>query len=342
MRNKSPLRILLVVFLCSLSAQAETHFGIQRRLRVIGAETGRSYTISGSDGYSLKVVEQGAHQTKIHLFDRAGKKRPGAFKIANSQLEAVLGTTIQAALAQAKDGPKIECQNCDLDKSNDRSDETTEPVRAQCDLYDKFRSNGVPQAPLKQAMSFYFRNKTKFARNERYISIADYSQHSSRNRFYLLDMQTGQTIATQVSHGGGDGRGDPNHDGYLDRCTHPNGSRKNMTRAGFFRMSGFYKSSKDWPAVSGRNNGLRMEGLSTPNRNALSDAVVMHEAHYNRSGAVMGRSWGCPAFVPGKGASVMRKISGGSLFYSYTPACANDMRQVLEQVPGWQNYCSTK
>lgn len=349
MTTKTPIvAVLLAIFTLSASA---AQFPITKSISVRGAETGRSYNLVAFDGLSLQVVNQGENETKIHLFDFDGKKRPGAFHISNRDLEVVLGRSFQHGLRTAAEGPQRPCATCGV--SAPPSDETLEPgrlpalpaaqaVRGRCDMYDKFRSNGVPAAPLKQALFYYEQNRSKFGSNPRYISIADYSQHSARNRFYLLDMETGQTVATQVSHGGGDGAGDPNHDGYLDRCQHPNGSRRNMTRVGFFKTNGLYASKKGWPRIAGRANGMNMIGLSGPNARAMGDGVVMHEAHYNRSGATLGRSWGCPAFIPGKGGPIMRKITGGSLFYAYAPVCASDMRQVLSQVQGWENYCSTK
>ena len=49
---------------------------------------------------------------------------------------------------------------------------------------------------------------------------------------------------------------------------------------------------------------MRLIGLSPGvNSSAFSDGYVMHEAKYNAGGnAIMGRSNGCPAFVPGHGA----------------------------------------
>lgn len=338
MIKASSLLVVAILSILAMAVSANSQFSIRLRVNVIGAETGRTYKLNSADGYKLEIVNEGKKWTTIHLYDKNGRKRPGAFVITNKDLESVLGTTIQDAMKAARRGPSQVCESCGLQEPTQDVRDTEEPGDGTCAMYRKFLAGGVPKAPLKQALLFYQSNKAKFERNDRYISIADYSQRSSKDRFYLLDLHTGQVTATQVSHGGGDGVGDPDHDGYLDRCAHPGGGRRNMTRVGFFRMSEFYQSQKDWPRVSGRNNGLRMEGLSPSNRNALSEAVVMHEAHY-RSGAVMGRSWGCPAFVPGKGGPIMSEIAGGSMFYGYAPVCAGDMRQVLNQVLGWETLC---
>ncbi len=233
-----------------------------------------------------------------------------------------------------------------------------------CRYFNSWVNQGVPRDALKQALTYYQSNKSSFS-NQRYLSIADYSQHSGNKRFYLLDLSNGSVTKEHVSHGSGYSRsegvnrGDAAHDGMIDRCTQRNGTRTNMTRVGFFRTSNFYfstshdrakKGRKGWPnlAVSSgpRVNGMRMVGLSSTNSEALGAGVVMHEAYYNQDAmsgrpAKMGRSYGCPAFLPGRGGPVMDKISNGSLFYGYSGnLCPREMsRGPLAQVPGWQSMC---
>ncbi len=228
-----------------------------------------------------------------------------------------------------------------------------------CRHFSKFKRAGVPEEPLKQALFFYEKNKGRF-NNQRYISIADYSQNSSRKRFYILDMQTGNVRKEKVSHGsgsrGGVKAGDPNHDGMIDRCHHGSNinDRTNMTRAGFFVTRNFYNSTshKDRKSVGGRsvlewpnldsngNNGLRMAGLSPGvNDEALGSGVVMHGAWYNDVAATMGRSYGCPAFESDVAPSVLKTIRGGTLYYSYTPRCSQLHAKVENQVRGWQGMC---
>ncbi len=226
-----------------------------------------------------------------------------------------------------------------------------------CQHYARWLSEDVPREPLQQLLSFYADNRGRFE-NARYLSLADYSQRSTQERFYLLDLQTGVLERSHVSHGsgkqGGVKHGDPQHDAMLDACQHQ-GDRTNMTRVGFFETAGFYfsaghdektrkkKGKTYWPDLQledeqARRNGLRLEGLSPSNSEARSRGVVMHEASYN-SNATMGRSFGCPAFRPGKGGPIMEKIAYGSLLYGYAPVCDELMALVLAQVQGWEGMC---
>ena len=254
------------------------------------------------------------------------------------------------------------CYECDHSSNPVSRSRRTGRNSNLCRHYRKFKSSGVPEKALKQALYFHDKNSSKFG-SSRYISIADYSASSSRKRFYILDLQTGRVQKERVSHGSGSrgtgryrtnskGRrveikdmvGDRNHDGMLDRCHHGSnhGDRKNMTRGGFFKTKNYYKSGSSWPSLTpSGHNGMRMEGLS-PNVNgeALGSGVVMHAADYNSNSGNMGRSYGCPAFTESVGKDVMSKIVGGSLFYSYVPQCGTLQGRVDRQVSGWQGMCN--
>lgn len=243
----------------------------------------------------------------------------------------------------------------------------------ECKYYESFKGYGVPVDALKQSLKYYSKNKSNFT-NKNFITIADYSQNSKEKRFFLLDLRTGVVHAQKVSHGSGslggvkyadativNGRVEKrsNHDGMMRRCRIPEkkARRKHdqwaLTRPGFFKTGSFYMSSahneavkgkKGWPTfeVDGKNyNGMTLEGLvKGVNDKARSQGVVMHEAYYN-TGSIMGRSFGCPAFVPNEGRETMKKISNGSLYYSYVPieGCQEDHAKVLNEVAGWQGMC---
>lgn len=232
-----------------------------------------------------------------------------------------------------------------------------------CKNYKKFISAGVPEKPLKQALLFFVKNKSLF-KNKKVISIADYSQNSVKNRFYRLNLETGEVIKDLVSHGSGyqNGKkmGDINHDGMIDMCKYKN-NRTNMTRPGFFKVSEEYMSMgsnnshkevrnkdglllKGWPLLSKNTNALRLDGLTNGvNNKSRSNGVVMHGAWYNDSRVTkikqMGRSYGCPAFHPEKSKEILNSIKNASLFYAYVPICKDDMKIIEKQVEQWKDIC---
>jgi hypothetical protein len=218
------------------------------------------------------------------------------------------------------------------------------------DFYNGYIDKGVPEKALKQALMYYEDNKDQFT-NQKWISIADYSQGSSNERFFMINLENGDVETHKVSHGSGNNgttAGTGGSKETLQSCSHVSGSNK--TRAGFFNVAGTAVSGQTgWTSIEGRDgnsyNKLIMQGLSgdSINGQAEGDYVVMHGADYNHSGnRSMGRSYGCPAFVPADAPGIMNEIQGGSLFYSYVGNnCAGYQGQVDDSVAGWQNMCTT-
>ncbi len=242
-----------------------------------------------------------------------------------------------------------------------------------CRHFDAFLEAGVPKEALQQALLFLSKNREAFGKGG-ILSIADYSKHSGKKRFFTLGLETGEVERRRVSHGSGKlngvNYGDRDHDGFLDSCTIPddiveqvNTARRAQgrsvvhhrwasTRPGFFKTAEMYnswahdprnpKARQPWPVLSSkpRSNGMRLEGLTAGvNDLARSQGVVMHEAFYNRSDRRMGRSFGCPAFQPDQGREVLAEIKGGSLYYAWAPPCPRDMEIALAQVEGWARVC---
>lgn len=210
----------------------------------------------------------------------------------------------------------------------------------QCSLGELIQK-GVPERPLRDLHRYTQENGDKIP-NKNWASIGDFSQSSSRKRFYLLDLKNCQVTTEYVAHGsglqGGVYRGDPaprggRGDGMLDRCSY-NGSRKNMTRAGFMLVKGWFHSTLNWPDLNPRNgaDGIALDGLEARNEEVRRAAVVMHEGRLS-SGVwyvfdrpiIQGRSFGCPAFAQGRLRGLLKRTGNefnkGTLYYSYAPQC---------------------
>jgi hypothetical protein len=157
---------------------------------------------------------------------------------------------------------------------------------------------------------YYLLKKNNKLANGNYLTIIDFSKHSSENRFFLIDMITLTIIhKTLCAHGKNTGGA------YATKFSNLEGS--NQTSLGFYITGETYKSKF--------NLGLRLDGLESSNNKARSRGVVMHGAQYatasflNRNNNVLGRSFGCPAVPMEEADLLINLIKNGSLMYIYHP-----------------------
>lgn len=144
------------------------------------------------------------------------------------------------------------------------------------------------------------------------LTIADYSQPSSKKRLYVIDVNAGEIIFnTYVAHGKNSGAGMAN--------SFSNATNSNKSSLGFMLTGETYVGSKGY--------SLRLDGMEPGiNDNVRNRAVVMHGSAYvdasrASNGVMMGRSFGCPALSWGDHRQVIDEIKGGSVFFVY----GNDM-----------------
>lgn len=187
------------------------------------------------------------------------------------------------------------------------ADDGTTPERETPEtqtLFEKVLKNGVPEIPLRKAFNYFDANK-KIIKNRNYMVIIDFSQHSKKERFYLIDLKSGNVQKLLTAHGRGS---DPQHDGYAKKFSNISGS--NMTSLGFMLTAERYTGQ--------HGTSLRLDGLESINSNARPRAIVIHGADYvDPSRPTMGRSLGCPAVENRWIVSLVKKIENGSLVYSY-------------------------
>lgn len=158
----------------------------------------------------------------------------------------------------------------------------------------------VPTAALEQALLYYHDNKAKIA-NTKVLSIIDFSQSSTKKRWYFINMETGAVWNINVAHGKGS---DANHDGFAEKFSNVSGS--NASSIGFYKTAETYQGSHGY--------SLKLDGLSTTNSNVRARAIVVHGADYVKDAAVIqGRSWGCPAVSQANYKKVIDLIKGGSI-----------------------------
>jgi hypothetical protein len=161
----------------------------------------------------------------------------------------------------------------------------------------------IPQDLKRKALEYFNANAGRI-KNKRYIGVVDFSAHSSKDRFWILDLQNGAEHAMHVAHGAGS---DPDADGFATRFRNVPNSRASSL--------GFYVTGELYRGKHGRS--MRLHGLSSTNSNALSRAVVMHESNYVREANVrQGRSFGCLALAPTEIGNALASLRGGALIYA--------------------------
>lgn len=165
------------------------------------------------------------------------------------------------------------------------------------------QGGSVPADLKRKAMDYFNANQDRI-QNKRYIGIVDFAAHSSRQRFWIIDLQTGAGHGIRVAHGAGS---DPDGDGFATRFSNTPNSRASSL--------GFYLTGALYSGKHGRS--MRLHGLSPTNSNALSRAVVLHDSDYVREANVrQGRSFGCLAVANSEIGSVLAALRGGALIYA--------------------------
>ncbi|PWU13655.1 MAG: hypothetical protein C5B49_14325 [Bdellovibrio sp.] len=161
----------------------------------------------------------------------------------------------------------------------------------------------VPTTLLKKAVTFFDTNKSYIA-NQNYLSVVDFSQRSSKDRFFIINMSTGKVWAIHVAHGTGS---DPANNGYAVRFSNvPNSNASSL---------GYYLTAETYGGKYG--TALRLDGLSNTNSMVRERGVVLHGAPYVREANVIeGRTWGCLGVTMDYKNQVINLLKHGSLIYA--------------------------
>jgi hypothetical protein len=140
------------------------------------------------------------------------------------------------------------------------------------------------------------------------IAIADFSKPSNEERFFVVDLASGNVEAHRVCHGRGS---DPDHSGFVERFSNDFGS--------YATSSGTYVTSDYYDGKYGLS--MKVRGLDWSNYNAEPRAIVIHNAWYAEPDMIplhgkLGRSEGCFAMSRKSQYDVMRKLAGGRMIYA--------------------------
>ena len=140
------------------------------------------------------------------------------------------------------------------------------------------------------------------------IGIADYSLHSAKERFHIVDLTNGTTQSFLVAHGKGS---DLRHTGWLQEFSNIPGSEASS--------GGSYITSETYIGKHGTSR--RLKGLDPSNNMAEPRAIVIHGAWYAEPEMVtshgkLGRSQGCFAFSESDLPVILERLGPGRLLYA--------------------------
>jgi hypothetical protein len=171
--------------------------------------------------------------------------------------------------------------------------------------YDYVDPEGiVPERALKIALDVYDRYQDSFP-NKGFITVIDFTAHSGKRRFYVINMKDGSVEDLHTAHGEGSDKDD---DGIAEKFSNVNDSKTSSL--------GVYRTAETYDGKNGYS--LKLDGLSDTNSNVRSRSIVVHGAKYvNSSKSKMGRSWGCPALQSSLSTRIIKEIKEGSLMYAW-------------------------
>ncbi len=162
----------------------------------------------------------------------------------------------------------------------------------------------------KDAFYIAYQGVQKWNPDARMLAIADLSQGSEKQRFYIIDLEKKEVILqTWVAHGKNSG------DNFAIHFSNKDASH--MSSKGFYSIGEEFISPKHGPA-------LLLEGLEKGlNDKARAREIIIHGADYVSESFIeehgrCGRSHGCPALPREEMAKAIQLLTPGSLLYIHT------------------------
>ncbi|HEY4288559.1 MAG TPA: murein L,D-transpeptidase catalytic domain family protein [Puia sp.] len=181
-------------------------------------------------------------------------------------------------------------------------------------IYDEMdlEDSGLSRQAFQSAWTGYYKLRKKgLLHRSSILSICDFSQSSSNQRLYVIDVRNRKVLyRTYVAHGINSGEEFANaFSNKMESCK---------------SSLGFYITQRTYTGVNGMS--LRIEGVDKGfNDNAARRAIVIHGATYVsqrilRKYGVMGTTFGCPAIPSEMTSQIIPVVKNGSCFYIYYPS----------------------
>ena len=185
---------------------------------------------------------------------------------------------------------------------------TASSIYEEMDLED----SGLSRKAFEYAWTGYFKLKKRgILRRTGVLTICDFSQSSSNQRMYVIDVRNRRMLyRTYVAHGINSG------EEFASSFSNQMESCKSSL--------GFYVTTGTYTGMNGLS--LRIEGVDKGfNDNASRRNIVIHGASYvslrilHKYG-VMGTTYGCPAIPDEMSSQIIPVVKHGSCFFIYYPS----------------------
>ncbi|HVU96140.1 MAG TPA: murein L,D-transpeptidase catalytic domain family protein [Puia sp.] len=187
-------------------------------------------------------------------------------------------------------------------------------VATATSIYDEMdlQDSGLSRKAFQYAWTGYYKLKKKgLLRKTNILSICDFSQSSSNQRLYVIDVKNRRMLyRTFVAHGINSG------EEYASSFSNRMESCKSSL--------GFYVTTGTYTGINGYS--LRISGVDPGfNDNALKRAIVIHGAGYVsqrilKKYGVMGTTFGCPAIPTEMTGQIIPVVKNGSCWFIYFPS----------------------
>jgi hypothetical protein len=181
-------------------------------------------------------------------------------------------------------------------------------------IYDEMslEDSGLSRTAFEYAWTGYYKLRKKgLLHRTNILSICDFSQSSSKQRLYVIDVRNRRLLyRTYVAHGINSGSEFAN-------------DFSNQDESGKSSL-GFYITTSTYTGCNGLS--LRIEGMDKGfNDHAARRAIVIHGATYvsprilHKYG-VMGTTFGCPAVPDEMNTQIIPVVKNGSCWFIYYPS----------------------
>jgi hypothetical protein len=173
-----------------------------------------------------------------------------------------------------------------------------------------FAQQGLRPDVMELALAAFSEAWARGDTQRRLLTVIDYSMHSSEERMWVIDLETGALLYnTWVAHGQGSGVATAE-----DLSNTPESHKSNV---GLMITAGTYTGK--------HGRSLYLHGMEPGfNDNAYDRSIVMHTADYVSQAFIdangrLGRSHGCPALSHELGQQIIDTIMGGTVVFGYAP-----------------------